>query len=298
MIKKYVKIFYLIYFSKFGKIHSLFNYFISSILTLKISRIKKKVYKSFLLKKKISNDDSLKKILYEINTNGYYKCNLDDFSIDNTILVNFDNLKKNPGEKINKKTNKEFFENLYEYKYDDDISKLSLNENFINIAALYLKNCPIISDIQFLKSNVIKNNDFISSMNWHLDSHHKKLIKIIILNENTDNTNGPTCFLDKITTKKILGFKKYFSSPIYFKDNELKDVVEDFNEKIKYFSGKRGDVLMIDTSKCFHMGSRTKKTRHQIFMTYTPIKTFDLTWLKKINEWKELNKDIEKILVN
>ena len=55
---------------------------------------------------------------------------------------------------------------------------------------------------------------------------------------------------------------------------------------------------MIDTSKCFHMGSRTKKTRHQIFMTYTPIKTFDLTWLKKINEWKELNKDIEKILVN
>ena len=63
-----------------------------------------------------------------------------------------------------------------------------------------------------------------------------------------------------------------------------------YKNKINEFTGKRGDILFIDTSKCLHMGSRCRKIRFQLFITYTPILTYDINTLKSLNTFKQCKK--------
>ena len=102
--------------------------------------------------------------------------------------------------------------------------------------------------------------------------------------------------MDKKITKKIIQKDSYFSSSRYFTDNELKKVYPNFNKKINKFYGKKGDFLIIDTSKCLHMGSRDSINRFQMFYTFTPILTYDLNWNKNLAKYKDLNFKIEKEL--
>ena len=101
-----------------------------------------------------------------------------------------------------------------------------------------MKTCPTINSIQFISSNS-NNENYYSSMNWHLDSHHKKLIKIIFLPFDLTNENGPTHFLDKITTQKIIKKDNYFSAPNYFTDDEFKNTYPNYENQISKLIGKK-----------------------------------------------------------
>lgn len=280
-----------IYFAKYGKIYSLISYIISFIKNFKIHFKKKKVFNNYIKQKKIEN--SLENIINEINVKGYYQSSLESLNLSNEILIVSEKL-------INKKgqnTNKSFFENLYEFEEEDEITNFALQEKLLSIVSGYLKTCPTINSIQFINSNS-NGEDYYSSMNWHLDSHHKKLIKLIFLPFDLTNENGPTHFLDKTITEEIIKKDNYFSSPNYFTDNEFKNVYPNYENQINKLTGKKGDFLIIDTSKCFHMGSRKAKNRYQMFFTYTPVLTFDNESNKNLKKYNKLNNKIEKLLLN
>ena len=279
-----------IYFAKHGKIYSLISYVISFILNFKIHLKKKKLFDNYIKQKKIKK--SLSDIINELNEKGYYKSSLENLNLSNKILDVSKKLVNNNGQK----TNKSFFENLYEFDKEDEITNFALQENLLNIISGYLKTCPTINSIQFISSNS-NNENYYSSMNWHLDSHHKKLIKIIFLPFDLTIENGPTHFLDKITTQKIIKKDNYFSAPNYFTDDEFKNIYPNYENQISKLIGKKGDFLIIDTSKCFHMGSRNAKNRYQMFFTYTPVLTFDLKSNKNLKKYDKLNSKIEKFLL-
>ena len=280
-----------VYFAKYGKIYSFLIYIISFLINFKIHLKKKKIFN--LYKKNKVTENSIKDIVTELNDKGYYQSSLSKLDLNNEILAVSEKLIYNKG----KNTNKEFFENLYIFEKEDEITNFALQEKFLNIISEYLGICPSINSIQFISSNSEKDN-FYSSMNWHLDSHHEKLIKIIFLPFDLDDQNGPTHFLDKRTTQKIIKEDNYFSGPNYFSDEEFKKVYSNYDEKIKKLVGKKGDFLIIDTSKCFHMGSRNAKNRYQMFFTYTPVLTFDLNSNNSFKKYEPLNNKIEKILLN
>tara|TARA_B100001093_G_scaffold517628_1_gene599788 strand:+ start:864 stop:1727 length:864 start_codon:yes stop_codon:yes gene_type:complete len=286
MLKKKV----LVYFAKYGKIYSLVSYIISFIVNFKIHLKKKKIFNNYINQKKV--EESLSHIINELNENGYYKSSLDSLNLSNKILDLTKKLVNNKGQK----TNKNFFDNSYKFDNEDEVTNFALQEKLLVIIARYLKICPTINSIQFITSNSI-NEKLYSSMNWHLDSHHKKLIKIIFLPFDLTEENGPTHFLDKITTQKIIKKDNYFSAPNYFTDDEFKNIYPNYENKICKLIGKKGDFLIIDTSKCFHMGSRNAKDRHQMFFTYTPVLTFDLESNKNLIKYDKLNKKIEKLLL-
>ena len=279
-----IKKIYLLYFSKYGKIYSLCNYFFSYLLAYKIhSNNRKKFVK---IKEKLNNNDyEIINIVKKISEFGYYKTNLKDIGFDNSVLDTIDKHKNEAG----KKTNKFFFNNLYNYSFNDELSRFSTSENFMKIASIYLNIFPIINNIQIIKSDIADDQQYYSSMNWHLDKHHEKLIKVMILPYDLNSDDGPTCFLDKKVSKEIINNDSYFSSPIYFKDEEILSADLQYKNKINEFTGKRGDILFIDTSKCLHMGSRCRKIRFQLFITYTPILTYDINTLKSLNTFKQLN---------
>ena len=64
----------------------------------------------------------------------------------------------------------------------------------------------------------MKKIDTKSSMNWHKDLHHKKLIKIMLFVSDVFKENGPTTIINKMN-KKI----KYINYPDYFSDEDLRN---------------------------------------------------------------------------
>ena len=78
-------------------------------------------------------------------------------------------------------------------------------------------------------------------------------------------------------------------------DDELKKVNNNYTDEIVSFTGKKGDILIIDTSKCLHMGSRCNSERYQLFITYTPIETNDLNTLSSIKKYQFLNEKIKNL---
>jgi len=282
-MKNFLKKLYFVYFSKYGYFYNLFNYNLSKIFFAKKIKLRKK---KILSEKFKSDNEMINNITDEIEEKGYYISNTKNFGLEFNIEKEIHMFNNN---NFNKTSHKKFFDNLYSFIPDDNISNFSLNISFVKIVAKYLKTVPIINNIQLIKSEKTDDQEFYSSMNWHLDNHHRKLIKIIYLPYDLKFEDGPTCFLDKNTTKQILNKNSYFSAPRYFTDRELKNVMDDYKKKIISFSGKSGDILIIDTSKCLHMGSRCNKKRYQLFLTYTPIETNDLKTLNSLKKFEYLN---------
>lgn len=283
----FLKIYY-VYFSKFGFIYNKINLLISYLLNFKEIKSRNELYLNEISKIK---NNKIDKIVSKLNTDGYYFTNLKEFNINFDISKKIKSLDTVPGNKSKKK----FFTNLYEFRKNDDLSTFAINKYFIKLISKYLKLSPIINNIQLIKSDIINDKQFYSSMNWHIDNHHDKLIKIMLLPFDLDIQGGPTCFLDKKTSEYIIKKNFYFKSPRYFSDSEIKEIKSNFKKKIKSFTGKKNDILLIDTSKCLHMGSRCNAERYQLFVTYTPIQTNDLNTLKSLKKFEFLNKKIKDL---
>jgi len=283
----FLKIYY-VYFSKFGVIYNKINFWISYFLNFKEIKLRNELYEKKISQIKNSKIDF---ILSKLKTEGYYKTNLKDFNINFDISqeINFSKVD------LQNQSKKNFFTNLYNFESDDKISKFSINKNFIELVSKYLKLLPIINNIQLIRSEVVSDKKFYSSMNWHIDNHHNKLIKIMYLPHDLNYKDGPTCFLNKNSTQNLLKKDFYFTSPRYFEDDEIKKINNNYTDEILSFTGKKGDILIIDTSKCLHMGSRCNSERYQLFITYTPIETHDLNTLSSLKKYQSLNEKIKNL---
>ena len=283
----FLKIYY-VYFSKFGIIYNKINFILSYIFNIQEISLRKKIYNE-----KVSSvkNDKIDDIVLELNSKGYYLANLKEFNI------NFDISQEIESSKIyeNSNSHKSFFKNLYKFEPNDKISEFSINKIFIELISKYLNITPIINNIQLIKSDAVSDQKYYSSMNWHIDNHHNNLIKIIYLPFDLDLQNGPTCFLNKQSTKNLMKKNMYFKSPRYFSDEEMRKINNDYTKEIISFTGKKGDILIIDTSKCIHMGSRCNVERYQLFITYTPIETNDLNTLTSLKKFSYLNDKIKNL---
>lgn len=283
---------FIVYFiSKYGFIYSKVHYIISYIIFYKLHKKKLSLYKAALTGKK---NDKFKIILKDINEKGYSKCKLSEIFSKHNELLEFLKAKVEINKSRKKNTNKSFFHNLYDLQVtenNDVFVEFSTSKQILEICSNYLKSIPILSGIQIIKSE--KSEKKFSSMNWHFDSHHNKLLKIMILIHDVSEKNGPTTFLDKNSTELLIKKNFLFRCPKYFQDSELKHYMFDLDQRILKFTGKAGDVLIIDTSKCFHMGSRCETERYQSIITYNPVLTNDLDTLKLDQNKKDINKLID-----
>ena len=91
---------------------------------------------------------------------------------------------------------------------------------------------------------------------YHLDIHDCPMVYVILLARDCTPENGPWNFLPKSTSDRALEALNYQKrgEPYRVTDERMYQVI-DQAERIE-FTGKRGDVLFLDSSKCFHYGSR------------------------------------------
>jgi len=237
-------------FHEVGFINGNLNYFINRI-------INNKFHVNF---KKIQHDDFRIIDKKKFNEYGWSEIYLGKSIKDKTIELLSD-LKKNDNSS-SKNHWKELFAN--EIAIKNFIAEELLKTKIFNYASEYFDSIPMLRSINLYYTEGKQNVTVSSSMNWHKDLHHKKLIKIMYFINDVKDENGPTNFFNKKNSKNI----KYNNFPNYFSDAELKSQNISFNQE--KCLGNSGESFMIDTANCFHMGSRSKKDRLQIIITISP----------------------------
>jgi hypothetical protein len=117
-----------------------------------------------------------------------------------------------------------------------------------------------------------------ASQLYHLDIHSVPLIYVIVLLRETTIQSGPWHFLSRSTSERAARLLRYQQrgEPYRIKDKLMDAWVRP--EEVQVFTGKAGDVLFIDSSHCFHYGSRDAQVpRYQMMYAYTPAYRADFT---------------------
>jgi hypothetical protein len=169
--------------------------------------------------------------------------------------------------------------------FPDDIKKYPSWLDFITSSeiletvARYLKTIPVLSKtrppgVRFMESNQNLDPDppgaFADSQLYHLDLHDTPLVYVIVLIEDVTSECGPWTFLPASVSARAteaLGNQKR-GRTYRVTDEEMYRVI-DPKEAI-VFAYPKGTVLFIDSSRCFHYGSRRSyKPRLQMMYAYT-----------------------------
>ena len=266
------------------------DYFFSSLLKIvyKIITINKFIdnFKKKKIKKKFDSD---------LICNGFTRLDVDN-NLKQKIYIRSDEIFKSKEFEENANTRKNY---LNQYKIDISKNqnhiylKFILSNEILNIIKGYLGSDVVLSNLQLWYSN---NQKFVSggSQNLHMDGEDAKQIKMFFYLSDVDEQSGPLCVISKTQSKilnKIKNKKKFIQRKTKkISDNEFQDISN--NIKIHSMIGPKGSLNLIDTSNCYHFGSRPgKNTRYLLMYQFLSSYSYYLP-IKKNNELKINNSKI------
>ena len=166
--------------------------------------------------------------------------------------------------------------------------KFVTNKYLIEIVSRYLKCTPILTNLSLWYSP----NDKIfinSSQEYHLDHEDYKQVKGFLFINEIDLQTGPLNVINVEHSNNIQKLIKYKMTESYKRVNDqiIKDLKnKNININENTITGKSGDLLLCDTSSCFHYGSRLgKKSRLILAFQYITPFGFSVDW-----NWKNYDK--------
>ncbi len=143
-----------------------------------------------------------------------------------------------------------------------------VSSEVLDTAMDYLKTIPVISKtrppgVRFMESNVRLDPDSAlpprDSQLYHIDFYDSPMVYVLVLLADTTIQSGPWTFLGASQTEKLarqIGYRERgwgYRVP----DEKIRPLIDEGDEGPEIiFEGKRGTVLFIDSSQCFHFGSR------------------------------------------
>lgn len=168
-------------------------------------------------------------------------------------------------------TNKKFMTNVLDTKKPsellDKLIQFSLNPVILDPVIQYFGFVPKLTSIKLLVSIPNKGN-LTSSQLLHLDTadlpgNH---CKVFINLEKTNISNGAFSFLDSNSSSQLINKTNYGKRGVDYriKDEKLAQILSP--NKIIRCEGDEYSGLFIDTSRCFHMGSRVIEGDRKILM--------------------------------
>jgi hypothetical protein len=150
----------------------------------------------------------------------------------------------------------------------------------------YMKTIPVLSTtipegIRFVESNAAyddqPDNPHDSQL-FHVDYYSLPTVYVLVLLRDTTIEHGPWSFLPASTTKRVAGRLNYWrrGRPYRLSDEEIYSVVD--RSELVEFCYPRGTVLFIESSACFHFGSRNSvKPRFQLMCGFSALCRTDFT---------------------
>lgn len=146
---------------------------------------------------------------------------------------------------------------------ENPVFRLAFSPKILEVAADYFRNKLILDSIQVLYS-YSTSGEIRESQYWHLDyGDRKSFHAIIYLNDVGNDDDGPFVFVDKATTQEI------GRSLIVRRIADDQFSQEIGRGEVHRFLGQAGSMVYVDPSACYHYGSRCKKSRLAIFVTFS-----------------------------
>jgi hypothetical protein len=148
----------------------------------------------------------------------------------------------------------------------------ALNPAFLNMATRYLGGVPVLRRVTVFYSSARGYEDLIRSQLFHCDGEDIKQLKFFINLYDVGESDGPFTFVPAHLTDHLL--KKYkqkhgaLPKSNRYQDEEVFEFVPE--SELVYGTGKAGDGLAVDTSRCMHYGSRLQADRFRLiyFLQY------------------------------
>ncbi len=152
------------------------------------------------------------------------------------------------------------------------------SSDVLSVVSHYFQSIPVLSTtlppgIRFTESNAAfddQPNKPHDSQLYHIDYYSMPNVYVIVLLRDTTIEHGPWTFLPRSISQKARVALNYWSRQRGYRvtDEDIYSVV-DRKEAIE-FCYPRGTVLFIESSGCFHYGSRNSiKPRFQLMLGYT-----------------------------
>jgi hypothetical protein len=174
-----------------------------------------------------------------------------------------------------------YFQNVWTSEYVEKYPSFldfATSSDVLSVVSHYLQSIPVLSTtsppgIRLVESNAAfddqpdKPKD---SQLYHRDYYSLPNVYILVLLRDTTIENGPWTFLPRGVSQKASRALNYWSRQRSYRvsDEDIYSVV-DRKEAIE-FCYTRGTVLFIESSGCFHYGSRNSiKPRFQLMLGYT-----------------------------
>ena len=195
--------------------------------------------------------------------------------------IDFTKFSKSEDGIIKLKTSRDFNNQSLEFKF-------VTNKYFIEIVSRYLKCIPLLTSLSLWYSpnvNFIEN----TSQEYHLDHEDFRQVKGFLFINEVDINTGPLNIINAAQSndiQKLINYKMTKTSK-RVSDKKIKNLKKKLIIKENILTGKSGDLLLCDTSSCFHFGSRLgvkSKPRLILAFQYVTPFSFSMDW-----NWKNSN---------
>ena len=166
--------------------------------------------------------------------------------------------------------------------------KFATNKYFIEIISRYLKCIPILTSLSLWYSPNLKFMEN-TSQEYHLDHEDFKQVKGFLFINEVDINTGPLNIISAEQSndiQKLINYKMTKTSK-RVNDKTIQNLKKKLIIKENILTGNPGDLLLCDTSSCFHFGSRLgdkPKPRLILAFQYVTPFSFSMDW-----NWKNTN---------
>lgn len=263
------------------------DYVFSKVLNFIYKIINFSKYFNKLKKKEISATYD-----YDLNKNGFKQIFpkneiMDEILLRTNKIINHDDFKKKMFGK------KDFLKsyNLDVFKNENHIFlKFLFKDDLINKVVGYLGKDITLSNVSILYS---ENKTFEEgrSQNMHMDGEDIKQIKIFLYISDVDESSGPLTVINKKYSKIL--FNKVDQNR-FIKKKTVR-VSDEFLEKFSMMNnvnpliGRSGTINLVDTSNCYHFGSRPGSNPRYVLM-YQLLSSFSY--------YLPMNKNNKNLVIN
>ena len=154
-----------------------------------------------------------------------------------------------------------------------DILRYGLSDELIVPIAHYLGQVPVLPYIfvwRSLPSGAAQNK---GSQLWHLDHSDTYQVKVFVFLDDITADNGPLCLIPAPRSQQVRRKLRYnWHNRRRISDADMYRLIDPDTDVVS-ITGRKGSAVFVDTSRCFHYGSRLQSGMRHIllyrFMTYT-----------------------------
>tara|TARA_R100000322_G_scaffold46715_1_gene29186 strand:+ start:1589 stop:2407 length:819 start_codon:yes stop_codon:yes gene_type:complete len=146
---------------------------------------------------------------------------------------------------------------------DNPLVQLAFSPEVLDVAMDYFGGNVLLDSLQILNSFATEEDALKESQKWHLDyGDSRSLHCVMYLNDVMEPEDGPFVFIDKKDTKRL------GRSLIIRRIEDTQFSKEVGGGQVRELYGEAGTSVLVDPAVCYHYGSRCKKARLAVFITF------------------------------